>query len=49
VKAFSSVSRGVKGVSIKLKGGIMRRCSFRGGCDVDITICHDIEKAASRS
>jgi len=49
VKAFSSISRGVKGVSIKLEGGIMRRYSFKGGCDVDITIYHDMEKAASRS
>jgi len=45
VKAFLSVNRGVKGASIKLKGGIIRKCSFRGGCNVDITICYDMEKA----
>jgi len=49
VKAFLSVNRGIKSASIKLKGGVMRRYSFRGGCDVDITIYYDIEKAASRS
>jgi len=49
VKAFLLVGEGVKGISIKLKGGIMRRCSFRGGCDIDITIYYDMEKAASRS
>jgi len=49
VKAFLSVSRGIKGISIKLKGGVIHRYSFKGGCDVNITVCHDIEKATSRS
>jgi len=49
MKAFSSVGGGVKDISIKLEGGIIRRCSFRKGYDVDITIYHDMEKAVSRS
>ena len=49
IKAFLSVGRGIKGVSIKLKSGIMRRCSFKGGCDIDITIYYNMEKAISRS
>jgi len=49
VKAFLLVSRGVKSISIKLEGGVIRRYSFKGGCDIDITIYYNIEKAASRS
>ena len=49
MKAFLSVGGGVKGASTKLKGGVMCRCSFRGGCDVNITVYYDMEKAVSRS
>jgi len=49
VKAFLLINRGIKGVFIKLKGGIIRKCFFRGGCDIDITIYHNMEKAVSRS
>jgi len=47
IKAFLSVGRGIKGASIKLKGGIIRRYSFRGGCDINITVCYNMEKAIS--
>jgi len=47
VKAFLSVSGGIKGAPIKLKGSIICQDSFKRGCDINIAIYYGIRWAAS--
>ena len=42
MNAFLLVGGGVKGAPIKLKGGVIFLCSFRGNYDIDIAVCYSI-------
>ena len=46
IKAFSLVSRGVKGALTKLKGSIIYWYSFRESCNIDIGVYYVIGRPA---